>query len=357
MSKLKVGVIGVGSIAELGHFPFYQKNPDVELVALADLDHERAEAMAKKFNIAKVYSHYEDMLQEEQLDAVSVCTPNGAHIQPAIAAVKQGVDVLVEKPLGTSFEECNQLLDAVNQEGRIAMVGMTHRYRNEAKALKTFVENGDLGDIYYAKARILRRRGTPTGWFTDFSKSGGGPLMDIGVHALDLVWWLLGKPVAETVSGHLVTGIGRYETAMQSRWTSAVPYNQKNEVFDVEDFASAFIRFQNGLAVNLEASWATNGAQDEGIKIDIFGSKGGVSIEPLKYYTEQNNIFVESDIAIDKNNPYETEINHFVSSVLERKTPISPVTDGAKVVQILEAIQKSSELKKEVSLNVSNTTA
>ncbi|GGE38198.1 oxidoreductase [Pullulanibacillus camelliae] len=356
MSKIRVGVIGAGSIAELGHLPYYHTHDAVELVALADLDQERAEVMAKKFDVPHVYSDYEDMLTKEALDAVSVCTPNGAHILPALAAVKHGADVLVEKPLGISYAECQKLLVAVEQHEKIAMVGMTHRYRNEAKALKAIIETGDLGDIYYAKAQILRRRGTPTGWFTDFAKSGGGPLMDIGVHALDLAWWLLGKPVAETVSGHMVTGIGRYDTAMQSRWKSAVPYNQDNRVFDVEDFASAFIRFQNHLVVSLEASWATNGAQDDAIKIDIFGSKGGVSLEPLTFYSEKANLFTEANIAVDRNDPYETEIAHFVSSVRQHKQPISPVTDGAYVVRMLEGIKQSAEQKKEVSLTTSNST-
>jgi predicted dehydrogenase len=350
MAKLRVGVIGTGTIARVGHLPHYQAHPDVELVALADVDADRAQVVADEFGASRVYTDVTEMFKQERLDAVSICTPNHTHAPLTLLAFENGVDVLVEKPLCTDVAQAEQVVRAAEGLGRICMVGMTHRFRNEARAIKRFIEAGDLGQIYYAKTRILRRRGTPAGWFTDKSKSGGGPLMDIGVHALDLAWWLVGTPTAVSVSGQLVQGIGRYDTLMSSRWQSADKANQDNAVFDVEDFASAYIRFDTGMVLQLEVSWALNGPQDDALKVDIFGSRGGISLDPLVYYTEQNRILVESHLSIEKNDFYRDEINHFVHAVQTREQPLPTVRQGAEVVRMLDAIVRSADARREVVL-------
>ncbi|KKI92099.1 oxidoreductase [Bacillus sp. SA1-12] len=351
MSKVKIGVIGTGTIAEHGHLPNYQQNTDVELVAFADTNVVRAEQMAAKYHVSKVYSDAEEMLKNEKLDAVSICTSNDAHIALAKLAIGYGVDVLVEKPIGTSYQEAQELVERSEQQNRICMVGMTHRFRNESQALKQIVEANRLGEIYYAKVKILRRRGTPTGWFSDFSRSGGGPLMDIGVHALDLAWWILGQPEAEKISGFLKKGIGSYNTKLLGRWESSNPYNRKNEVFDVEDFAAALIRFKSGLVMNLEVSWAMNGAQDDAIGIDVYGTEGGVSLDPLCYYSEVEQFFTEAKLDVSKNNPMKDEINHFVSCVQKRTTPLIPAEQGAEVLRMLEGITESSKQNQEILLD------
>jgi predicted dehydrogenase len=347
---VRVGVIGTGSIAELGHLPHYQNHPDVELVAVADTNLVRAQKAAEKYSAATAYGDAAEMLSTEKLDAVSVCTPNSSHINLALMAVERGIDVLVEKPMATDKDEALQLAEAIHKSRRICMVGMTHRFRNEAQVLKRFVESGDLGEIYYAKAKILRRRGTPSGWFTSLSQSGGGPLMDIGVHALDLAWWIVGLPKPKSVSGQLVRGIGRDQTEMISRWQSADAFNQDNSIFDVEDFTSAFIRFENGLVIQLEASWALNGPQDDALKVDVFGSRGGLSLDPLRFYSEQNHIVTEAELSVDKNDPYVNEINEFISAVQTRRQPLITVDQGVTVVDMLTAITRSSELQSEVVL-------
>lgn len=350
MKKIRIGVIGAGTIAEVGHLPYYQKHPNVELSAIVDMNFPRAQSIAQKFGIPNAYQTAEELFESEQIDAVSICTSNNSHIPLARLAFENGADVLIEKPIGIDYTDANQLAKEASNKKRICMVGMTHRFRNDANAMKRFIDNGDVGDIYYAKARILRRRGTPSGWFTDKSISGGGPLMDIGVHVLDLAWWILGKPEPRSATGHLVKGIGRYSTEMLSRWNSAQSLNKENTIFDVEDFGTALLRFNNGVVLHLEVSWAINGAQDEGLKVDVFGTKGGISLDPLCFYTEKNNIFLESKLAIEKNNSMEAEIDHFVECVLTRKPPIIPAEDGAKILGVLEGINLSSELKREVHL-------
>ncbi len=349
MGRTKIAVIGAGSIAQIGHLPYYRDHPDVDLVAVVDVNLERAQQVAAKFGAPNAYADAKEMFQREKPDAVSICTTNSTHVPLAMLAIEQGADVLVEKPLAIESSEAWRLVEAARASDRICMVGMTHRYRNEADAVKRYVDAGELGDIYYAKAKILRRRGTPTGWFTDKSKSGGGPLMDIGVHVLDLAWWLLGQPTAKRISGQLVQGVGRYDT-VASRWKSADEQNQDNSVFDVEDFASAYIRFENNLVLQLEVSWAVNGPQDDALKVDLFGTKAGISIDPLTFYSERNQIMLESNMTTVKNDPYKDEINHFVDCIARHVQPLSPVEQGARVVEMLQGIVRSSELQREIEL-------
>lgn len=347
---IRVGVIGAGTIADLVHLPQYQAHPNVELVAVADVDLARAERAAEKYGAPHAYGDAETMLAQARLDAVSICTPNSSHVAIALQAVEHGVHILVEKPMATSVAEARRLAEAVHEHKRICMVGMTHRFRNEAKAVKRFVEAGDLGDIYYVKAKILRRRGTPSGWFTSKALSGGGPLMDIGVHALDLAWWIAGMPRPKSVTGQLVRGLGHYETDMISHWQSSDPYNQDGAIFDVEDFASAFIRFEHGLVLQLEASWALNGEQDDALKVDVFGKCGGVSMDPLRFYSEQHHVLTESTLSVDINDPYVDEIHEFVDAVQTQRQPLATVDQGVTVVDMLTAIVRSAEAQGEVSL-------
>jgi predicted dehydrogenase len=349
MGKAKIAVIGAGSIAQIGHLPYYRDHPDVDLVAVVDVNLERAQQVGAKFGANSAYADVKEMLQTEKPDAVSICTTNSTHVPLAMMAIEYGADVLVEKPLAIEPSEAWSLVEAARAKDRICMVGMTHRYRNEAAAVKRYVDAGELGDIYYAKAKILRRRGTPTGWFTDKSKSGGGPLMDIGVHVLDVAWWMLGQPAAKRISGQLVQGIGKYDT-MASRWQSADEHNRDNSVFDVEDFASAYIRFENNLVLHLEVSWAVNGPQDDALKVDLFGTKAGISLDPLIFYSERNQIMLESKMSTVKNDPYQDEINHFVHCVVHHEQPISPVEQGARVVEMLNGIVRSSAEQREIEL-------
>lgn len=347
MKKLKVGVIGAGAIAQMAHLPFYQNHPNVDLVALVDLNVDRAREIASKYNVKNIYSSAKEMFEHEVLDAVSICTTNNTHVPLAKLALQHGVNVLVEKPLATCLKEALELEDLASKTNKVCMIGMTHRFRNDTNAIKKIIDSGTLGEIYYGKARLLQRRNTPLGWFTDKSKSGGGPLMDIGVHVLDLAWWLSGQPEVKSVSGHLVKGIGNYATIMQDRWESAET-TSSHTPFDVEDFASAFIRFKNGFVLQLEVSWAMNGHPDEGIKVDLFGTKGGISLQPLCFYSEQNQILSDTKLNVIPNNPYEAEINHFVHVVLSDQKPLIDIHQGINVMEMLEGISLSSMHQKEI---------
>jgi predicted dehydrogenase len=347
VKKLRVAVIGAGAIAEMAHLPFYASHPEVELVALTDFNQDRAMKMANQFQVKNVYASAEEMLQNEKLDAFSICTRNDTHVALAKLALLHGAHVLVEKPLALNAEEAMELKELVLKTNKICMVGMTHRFRNDTRKLKQIVEAGDLGEIYYVKAKLFQKRNTPMGWFTDKSKSGGGPLMDIGVHVLDLAWWLSGTPEVESVSGHLVQGVGRYDTLVDGTW-AASDSSQNRYLFDVEDFASAFLRFKNGLVMQLEVSWAINGEADEGIKIDLFGKKGGASLQPFRLFSEKHQVLTETKFTIPAINPYQEEIHHFIQAVQAQKQPIIDLHQGVQVMKMLETIAASSEKKREL---------
>jgi predicted dehydrogenase len=350
MRKIRVGVVGVGMIANIFHLDNYSKHPQVELVAVADKDLERAKQVAEKYGGIAAYGSAEEMFKNAKLDAVSICTFNASHIELALLALDYGLDVLVEKPMGVSSADAVRLKEKAASSDAIVMVGMSSRYRYDVRALQGLSAAGELGEIYFAKARILRRRGVPFGWFTDFKLSGGGPMMDIGVHALDAVWWMMGCPEVDQVVGKLFRKIAPYETEGVGFYSAMSSDNKEDPIYDVEDMGAAFITFKNGAALTIEASWAVNGSEDNAMMIDLFGTKGGASLHPLTMFKESGNIPVEHTLKIQENDYYKEEIGQFVESVLTRKQPSADAAQGYEIVRMLEAIRISSETNSAVKL-------
>ena len=348
MDTIRVGVIGVGSIAQMAHLPHYASRSDVQVVAFADPEVERVSGVAEKFardhggRAPAVYKTLTDLLERTPVDAVSICTPNCYHAQLAMEALEHGVHVLLEKPMTVTKEDADRLTSLAERTARVLMVGMSHRYRDDVSAIKRFVDAGELGEIYYAKTRILRRRGTPAGWFTDLAVSGGGPLMDLGVHALDLAWWLMGQPQVAEISGFLRQGIGNEPVDFVSRWQSSAAGNEENDVYTTEDFASAFLRFKNDMAMTMEVSWALHGDEDDALKLDIFGTKGGISLSPLHFYSSAHGVLTATNLPVAQGKLYETEIAHFLTCVRTGQTPRSDVWQGQAVVHMLQGILQSS---------------
>jgi predicted dehydrogenase len=342
MKKVRIGVVGIGAIAHIFHLPNYRNHSQVELAAVTDLDAERANKVAEEWG-ATAYRSAEEMFAEGGLDAVSICTFNVSHAEIAIKALEAGLDVLVEKPMTTTAEEAEQLYHATANSDRILMVGMSSRYRNDMRAMKGIVESGELGEIYFAKARIIRRRGVPFGWFTSKELSGGGPMMDIGVHALDAAWWLMGMPDIDKVMGKLFHKVAPYQTKVNGFYEAMSSDNKTDQIYDVEDFGTAYLTFANGAALTVEASWAVNGIQDDAMKIELFGTKGGASLDPLFVFKESNLIPVESTLKIDSNDYYQEEIAHFIECVQTRKQPVSDASQGYEIMKMLDAIRCSSD--------------
>ncbi len=349
--KLKVAIIGTGSISE-SHINGYLKNPNAELYAFCDISEKRLQEMGEKYGVTRLYTDKDVMLKElPEIDAVSVCTWNSAHAPCTIAALKAGKHVLCEKPMATSAAEAREMLAAAKESGRLLMVGFVRRYGNDCSILKEFVDNGYFGDIYYAKATYLRRNGSPGGWFGMKEFSAGGPLIDLGVHVIDLTRYIMGNPRPVSVYGATFHKLGdRRELKDQKEYVAASATG--NEEFNVEDLASAMIRYDNGSVVSIEASFSLNIKKDEG-KIEFFGTKAGAKLDPeLELYSESNGYMTDVNLcaptALSFNGLFENEIDHYVDCILNGTPCVSPAEDGIALMEILDAVYESARTGHEV---------
>lgn len=353
MDKLKIGVIGVGGISN-EHIQAYRKNPHVELYAFCDINENQLESMGEKYGVSRRYTDKDVMLRElPELDAVSVCTWNSAHAPCAIAALNAGKHVLCEKPMATSAEEARAMLEAAEKNGRLLMIGFVRRYGNDCKILKDFIKEDYFGDIYYAKATYLRRNGNPGGWFGDKSRSAGGPLIDLGVHVIDLTRYLMGNPKPVSVYGATFQKLLNRPNIKSEKAYNSVSAGKK-DICDVEDLASAMIRYDNGAVLQIEASFSLNIKKDEG-KIQLFGSKGGAKLDPeLEMYTEVNDYLADVSLAMPTGLSFDglfaNEVNHFVDCVRDGVPCQSPAADGVEIMRILDAVYESARTGHEVVL-------
>ena len=349
---LKVGVIGVGSISH-NHIKPYLQNDNVELVALCDLNEQRLQEKGEKYGVTTLYSTHEELLQNKDIDAVSICTWNNSHADIAIAALEADKHVLVEKPLSMTVEEAIAVEEAAKRTGKTLQVGFVRRHGSNTKILKQFIDQDDLGELYYAKASILRRLGNPGGWFSDISKSGGGPLIDLGVHVIDICWYLMGKPRPVSVSGNTYSKLGNRSHIENLSFYKAADYDPT--LNDVEDLANALIRFENGASLYVDVSFTLQAKQDE-LSVKLFGDKGGAEIEPeLAIVTEKNNTILNvapqiDNLGFDFTQAFTNEINHFVECCLDKRATIAPVEDGVQVMKMLNAVYESAKTGKEIQL-------
>ncbi|QTC40350.1 Gfo/Idh/MocA family oxidoreductase [Bacillus sp. V3] len=349
---LKVGVIGTGSISEF-HIKPYLASGEAELAALCDLNSERLAEKGRLYGVTRLYSDYRELLEQDDIDAVSICTWNNSHAEIAIAALEAGKHVLVEKPLCMTVEEALKVEAAVEASGKVLQVGFVRRHGDNAKLLKKFVDYGELGEIYYAKTSCLRRLGNPGGWFSDLSKSGGGPLIDLGVHMIDICWYFMGKPKPVSVSGNAYRKLGNRSHIKNLSFYQAADYDPAHN--DVEDLSNALIRFENGASLLVDVSFTLQAKKDE-LYVKLFGEKGGAEIEPeLAIVTEKHDTILNitpqvDNLKFDFEKAFYNEIDHFVSCCLEGRETIAPVSDGVQVMKMLNAVYESARTGKEVYL-------
>lgn len=347
MEKLRVGIVGAGNIAQSEHLPVYQKLCDMaEVVAIADCNLARAKEAAAKFGVPNAYASVEEMLASCALDYVDVCVWNGSHAAVSIAAVRAGKPVLCEKPMADSLSNALEMEREIKKAGVPFMMAMVSRFSGEKQLLKKMVDDGDLGDIYYAKTAYIRRRGTPIGWFTDITKSGGGPVIDIGVHCIDAAWYLMGKPKPVRISANVSRRIGNFTTKGVRRW---VAFDSDVTAFDTEDSAAAIIHFENEASLLVETSWALNAPGAS--YTQICGTKAGATLDPLTIYGENaQGYLTDNRPTVQNPNRFEEEIRHFMNCLRTGKEPISPVEDGVTVQRMLQGIYDSARLSREVEI-------
>ena len=352
MTTFRVGVIGAGSIAQ-SHLTAYSQNPDVELIAVADMNLERAQQVAEQHGATRAYADPHELLADPEIDGVSICTWNDSHAAWAIAAVEAGKHVLVEKPIARTLAEAEELQRVVEAHDRVVQVGFVRRHSPNCQVLKTFIDQGDLGEIYYARASCLRRAGNPGGWFADQEISGGGPLLDIGIHVLDLCWYLMGSPKAVSVSGTTFDRLGSRGNIRTMRRYRAADHAPDRST--VEDLASAMIRFENGASLLLDCSYSLHATQDS-IDVSVHGDRGGAVLEPsLLIATEMHDSMVNIEPQISSRTfefgvGFAAEIQNFVDASLGRADSVAPAWHGVEIMRIIEAIYDSAAAGREISL-------
>jgi predicted dehydrogenase len=349
VDKVCVGVIGLG----MGqwHIAGYQAHPQAEVVAIADPDERRLQEIGDKYGVVRRYSSGEEMLLKEKLDVVSVATPNKFHKSLTLAALATGCHVLCEKPMALCADEGREMLAAAQAANKRLMINFSYRFSEQSMALKEQVDAGILGDIYYGRTMWHRRRGLPKpgSWFGQKAFSGGGPLIDLGVHRLDLALWLMGYPKPTWVMGSTYNPIA---TSLARQL--GVPY-------DVEDLAVGMIKFENGATVEVEASWAANIAERELMETRLLGTKGGlVQRNVEETYKFEAEIFIESNGAhFDMKlhppmRPVPSAMYHFIDCIIDGKPNTATAEEGLLVMEILDAIYDSAALGQPVRIRATD---
>jgi predicted dehydrogenase len=347
---LKVAVIGVGGIART-HMPGWQASPYAEVVAGSDINGGVLENWGKLHNITRLSTQPGDILGDPDIDIIDICTPNMTHTPLVVAALEAGKHVICEKPLAPTPAEVRQMIEARDRSGKLLMTAHHFRFGGVSQAMKREIESGVLGDIYHARGWMLRRNAfIPTPTFVNKALSGGGPCIDIGVHILDLTLWLMGhpKPVA-------VTGVARTELAHKKGAFSIWRDGPVPEDFDVEDFAAAFVRFENGATLMLEVSWLLHhDTSGEDMQCWLYGTEGGchwpkAEFLSTNYETKQlyNRVLKFTKDAME---PHAFECYEFARAIFEGRPSPVPPEHSLQLITILDGIYRSQREGREVWL-------
>ena len=350
MSDIRAAIIGTGGLSNL-HMAGYKALPEVTVAACCDIDEEKVRAYAEKYSIPRWYTDCREMMAKEKLDVVSVTTWNAAHKDCTITALRGGANVICEKPMAMNADEAREMMKAAEEAGKLLQIGFVRRFGKDANAFREFSEAGVFGDIYYGKASYIRRSGCPGGWFGDKEFSGGGPLIDLGVHVIDLSRYLAGNPKPVSVYGVTYSNLGKNRA--KGSTTAWIMESEDKDVFNVEDFVSAMIRFENGFTLSVEASFNLNCKEDAG-NIQLFGTKGGATLSPqLEIYTDMAGSFVNIQPAVPvsfDDDAFKREIKGFVDAAMHGEPCRATADDGVMLMRIIDGIYKSAETGHEVVL-------
>lgn len=353
---VKIAIVGCGGIANGKHMPSLSKQANGEMIAFCDIVKERAEKAAAQYGAegAKVYDDYKEMLKDGGFDVVHVCTPNDSHSEITVAALEAGNHVMCEKPMAKTSAQAREMLAAAKRTGKKLSIAYQNRFRDDSMYLKQMCENGELGDIYFGKAIALRRRAVPTwGVFLDEEKQGGGPLIDIGTHALDLTLWLMDNYKPKSVMGSTFHKLGQRENAANAFG----PWDPKQ--FKVEDSAFGFITMENGATIVLESSWALNVSEFGEAKTLLCGTEGGADMKDgLRINGEKNSRLYETMIDLrgggvafysgaSETEP-DREARLWLEAVQNDTEPLVKPEQALVVTEILEAIYESAQTGKAV---------
>ncbi len=341
-SSIRIGVVGLGMGRE--HLLRYRNVPNCICQAICDTSGTLVQQIGDEFSVPQRFTDFAAFIEQAEVDAISLAVPNFLHKEMTLAALERGLHVLCEKPMAMNTAEAREMEAAVRVSGKKFMIHFNQRFRPEHQYFREMIRSGELGNVYYASAGWRRMRGMPRfgGWFGQKKMSGGGPLIDLGVHMLDLTRWLIGNPKVVTVSASTFAHIGQ-----------ALAREQKKD-FDVEDLASALIRFDDGSSLVIEVSWALNFEEREKIYLEMSGTKGGLSSVSYDYRDNTVCIFREQNGALVKTVPLkypesvESAQSYFLRSIREDFEPEANAAEGVEIMRILDAIYESARIGREV---------
>lgn len=350
LQPLRVGVVGLGWPGET-HLKHYNAQPGVSVVAVADPNAARLSKIQSTYNVPHAYSDWKELVERDDLDIVSVATPNYLHMPITVAALQSGKHVLTEKPIAANAADALAMVEAAEANHRVLEVAFNHRHRGDVQTLKRIIDEGILGKIYYAKSYWMRRRGVPAwgGWFAQHELAGGGPMIDLGVHMLDMALYLMGEP--EVVS---VTGAVYSELAPRGKGASVPLQGQ----FDVEDLGSAFIRLADGATLILEASWAGYGHRYDDFGVELFGSDAGAEIDnrhprgedTLRVYADLGGAPAVSIPVVGPGEGHLATVRDFVNVIRSGDWAEHSGREGLRRARIIEAVYDSARAGREIVL-------
>ncbi len=353
MKKIRIGIIGNGGICKGAHVPTYLKDERVEIVGVCDIIEERAQFLKDEyFPEAKVYTDYKELLKDETIDSVDICTPNYLHSIIAVDAFKAGKHVFCEKPDAIDVTEVLKMQKAADEAGKVLMVMRNNRFVDASQYAKRYIDAGKMGEVYAGRCGWQRRRGIPGkgGWFTTKAQSGGGPLIDLGVHMIDLPIWLMGNPTPVSVSANTFSKFADNDTSDSVN----SDFGDKNAegTFDVEDLAMGMIRFDNGAVLQIEFSWASNIKRERRF-VELRGTKSG-----LKWENDDIEIFTEEDGQLLDIKPagrleskgHHNNLVHYLDVLTKDADPCFKPQQGVDMIKILCAIYESAKTGREVIL-------
>lgn len=348
--KMKIGIIGSGTIGSV-HADAYKKVADADLVALCDILPDRLAEKAKRHGVPLQYTDYHELLANPEIEGVSICVPNRLHAPIAIDAFKAGKHVMLEKPMALSAAQGKAICAARDAAGKVLQMGMVRRQGADSEVVKKAIDDGKLGDIYQIRIRLIRRRGIPGmgGWFTTKEESGGGGLIDIGVHFFDLAMWTTGlwNPTRVSAKTYAKFGSPMQDYHYISMW--AGPPNYAG-TFNVDDYAAGMVRFGDQATLSFEVAWAAN-ANDEQM-LEILGTKGGLKVgSDTILLTEVDNLLADIKLNFDnKADGFAKELTKFVAAAQGKGEPAATGEQGVIAMQLIDAIYKSSALNQEVAV-------
>ena len=351
-NKIRIGIIGAGNIGNVHAREFSKLGDECVITAIADAYLPLAEERAKQYGIASVAGSPEELIQRSDVDVVIIGVPNQFHAPLAVQALAAGKHVLLEKPMGINGEAARQIMKASQASDRIVMIGHQMRWESVPMQIKEQIDRGELGKIYTAKTGWFRRKGIPGWgtWFTQMNQSGGGPLIDIGVHMLDLALYLMGNPKPVSVYGATYAEFGPNRKGIGT-WGKP----NWNGTYDVEDLATALIKMEDGSTLSLEVSWAVHMDTDNTPFIHLMGSEGGASYRGAegKLLTEKFDRPIETVLRKADNDEGERArlSRHFLECIREGKQPITSALTGLTNNLVLDAIYESSRTGSEVKLD------